>query len=455
LQVYGVVVGGTNNSRIGAPIAVSTIQARAIGGVTIGGASGATSLINSGGFRCLTTTLGSSTDSTVSHVGVDGVEGSYIANPGAPYTLRAVGDTVYLGGAPWNSGALYIGKMANFLAYPTQIPPADWPHICNYLIQQAQNKGFYTPAIQNLTTSVNFVVQGNSRDNGTPGLTSGQYWPAQIAPTATTLTTNNAANGKTLRNYVNDFPVLDAPAYSQLAAANIYYIGDPANDFIADGFTAAQVNSDSARLARLAKHAGYTVVLNTMLDLVISGSSATAQAVNAYRRQLAEMEGYYILDFANDPNFGASLVSTNGQTTCPGTGNTWFQTDCLHETAASTAVMAPYATKFLNYITGSTSSNPTLVSAATYSMAYGDRYVRATANTTITLPASCFGIGPTTIYTIDNTAGVTVTAQAPSGYNLNGVTAGTVTVPQGVTSFRSNLTSATASGCNWTSWPGR
>jgi hypothetical protein len=111
----------------------------------------------------------------------------------------------------------------------------------------------------------------------------------------------------------------------------------------------------------------------------------------------------------------------------------------------------------LNYYFGSTAANPTIVTAATYSMLAGDAYVvvQPTATTTLTLP-NC--IGQTgAIYTINNSQSAQTVAikNLIAAETINGVdhSSSPLTIPFNSTMrFRDVALPSSTGGCVWNSF---
>lgn len=144
-----------------------------------------------------------------------------------------------------------------------------------------------------------------------------------------------------------------------------------------------------------------------------------------------------------------------GQTgAAPSGGNTWWQIGGLHTTQAGTDLEAAAVSAAMNYHNGSTSGNPSFVSAPTYPMVAGDRFVYLTpsANNVTTLP-DCTGATDATYTIVNAQATFTVTLKTfSSAQTLNGInySSSGLTLPQGSYSFTIGAFPPSTSGCFWT-----
>jgi trimeric autotransporter adhesin len=199
------------------------------------------------------------------------------------------------------------------------------------------------------------------------------------------------------------------------------------------------------------KKAGCKVFVGTMLsrsDAVMSGGTTEDQAKDIYDAQIlsqaVKLGADGVIDFAANPLIGADGASTNA---------TYNSGDHVHPSAAGQLLLAAAASNTLNYYFGSNSSSPTVVTAATHTIASGEGYITAmpTATQTLTLP-DCTGPSGAT-YTVSNLqSAFSVGVVAGSSSQLiNGLSVGTVVpVPSnGSLTFRDVPNPKTVSGCHW------
>ena len=219
--------------------------------------------------------------------------------------------------------------------------------------------------------------------------------------------------------------------------------------------TAASVNGTFGNLmteVHTLKSAGCKVFVGTVTDLSASGTGAGGGTPEAWKdqydtkilSQAIKMGADGVFDIAANPLMGADGACTN---------TTYFQSDCVHPTAAGDLLMAAAVSNTLNYYFGSNAASPTVVSATTHTILSGEGYISVapTANQTLTLP-DCTGPSGAT-YTVNNPqSAFSVSVVAGSGSQLiNGLAVGTaVTVPaNGSVVFRDVPNPKTVSGCHW------
>ena len=210
------------------------------------------------------------------------------------------------------------------------------------------------------------------------------------------------------------------------------------NDINIDGAPAASVIANRVLWAQKVAAIGWKPIWLTMPSSV--NDDATVQAVNTALRAQAAGLGVTLVDIATDPCLGATGAYANP------TGCSDF-TDGLHPNQTGEDAMRNYYVNVINYLSGSTSAVPTLVSAATYQLQPADAYTSVNpsgAATAITLP-SCIGYSPTTPFIITNTSAAgTVTVTPPLGQPIS------IPNHSALTFTSTPLPPATA-GCTWIS----
>lgn len=393
------------------------------------------------GYHCVTYALGSATDGTLDHFYIDAMEVNHYGAQGTVWDRRAPGDFYELGALPWDPGGYLWATVYTVLAYPTQLTAQGVAHNFPVLQQSAFfSRGVGAPPVQSTTTANVLVTNGDSLTNETPNATPYPYLLQLNTPF--TITDTAAAN-KLIETEVADSPLLDLPLYSPDARFAFISNASGINDINVGGSTQAQIIADRATLYASYQQTGFTVLSPTMLSSV--NNDTEIQAINDALRSTAVANGYFLVDWANEPCFGMSGAYANPS------GCSFFQADGLHPNQSGEDEMARLYSNIVNYLTGSTQANPTLVTAASYSITPADRFLTAqgTATQSVTLP-SCYGWSTTTPFTLTNAnLSGTVTLSPPSGFTLNGATAPTA-IPAGATvQAYADLLAPASSGCGW------
>ena len=331
--------------------------------------------------------------------------------------------------------------MYSVVAYPVQLTAAGVAH--NFAV--LQQSSFYTRGVgassgQNTTTGNVLVTNGDSLTNQTPnGVVPYPYLLTLNRPFSTQ---DTAIAGKLLETEVADSSVMDLPLYSPNSPFALAGNAAGINDINVGGSSQEQIIGYRAAVNAGYKGQGFTVLSPTMVSS--SGADAEIAGINAALRTAAVANGYFLVDWANEPCLGAAGAYGN-----PGSC-AFFQVDGLHPSQAGENEMARLYSNVVNYLTGSTAASPTVVTAAAYTLAPADRFLVAQGASaqTITLP-DCYGWSATTPFTLTHagTGGATVVPSA--GFTLNGGTVGVAVPPATTLEVYAGLLSATTSGCGW------
>lgn len=400
------------------------------------------------GFHVIGVVLGTG-GGDLDHVYIDGVEVASYFSQGSSAGLQSSGN-MFLGSSgasPWNAAG-FLGTMYRFAAYSSQLSSSQVLGASSAMRGDVLRRGAYTaPAAIGVAVPQLHAIG----DSITFGQGVSTPWPSALSLTnqpAYTIT-NWGISGIQLVAIVgseaNRVGTLCAPSPGPAVA--IVFAGT--NDFGYGVPTAAGIFGYLASETQILKAAGCRVFLATMISRVGNDVNSTAYDVdkNAYdalilgKANSIGAEG--VIDFAANPLLGADGANAN---------TTYFQ-DGVHPTQLGQNLLAAAASNTLNYYFGARSSNPKIVTAATYTMLAGDGYVSAncTANCVITLP-DCTGPSGAT-YTVGNiqsafTVGVLT---GNTSQLINGIAAAT---PVSVASnssvmFRDVPNAKTASGCHW------
>lgn len=297
-------------------------------------------------------------------------------------------------------------------------------------------------------------------------------WPSQLSTNTTYTVTNLGSTGWQLENMISECESRGYGAFNPNSNRTVIIFGGT-NELIGNtaGLPAATPIVTYQRLRRLVqcyKKQAPRVFITTTISRsstptgVNSGSTGDAlkNSLNALERlDYAGADGLIdIASFAGLGADGASVITTG--TACNGAA--CFTGDGTHPSVAGQTTMAGYFSAYLNYADSIyRRTNPTLITAATYSETAADTAIDAnpiSASQTVTLPTAVGLIGTERyIYNIQATGTNTVTIVPAAGENIDGLT--TLTCANATKcSFRSVLgasvglgapASATNAGAHW------
>ncbi len=385
----------------------------------------------------------------VDHLYVNGVEVAAYGAQGNTCGSQTTGN-FYLGSSnvsPWNTSGL-IGTMYRAVFYSTQLTSGQMLVATGVIRNDVASRGVaVTPAPVGLAAAQLHAIG----DSITAGYGATTPWPTLLSLTNQPpyVITNWGITGVPAEAIVGSEPNRVAPLCQTSQGPAVAAVFAGTNDF-GQGATATTVLSYLAGETQTLKQAGCRVFLMTMIsrtgtDLLSNTFDSDKNNLDALMLQGWKAVGADgVIDGAANPLLGADGANTNA---------TYFQGDHTHPTNAGQALIAAAASNALNYTFGFSSSNPRIVTAASYTLLSGDGYVTAnpTANQVLTLP-DCTGPSGAT-YTVANiqsafTVGVVTGSSAQL---INGLASGTaVSVPSNSSVvFRDVPNAKSVSGCHW------
>jgi trimeric autotransporter adhesin len=400
------------------------------------------------GFHVIVWVLGTGSGN-LDHVYVDGAEVSYSlqgSNAGVASGNLFIGSS---GVSPWTQSS----PQAIFYRvriHSTQYTAADAQAITQVFRADIANRGVaISPVSPSLGTPQLHCI-GDSITAGAALVTGPPYCGQLGLTNQPTYTINNwGINGAKLQQFAASEPNRVAQlCQSTIGGPGVVNILAGVNDFISGGVSPAVLYANLQGEVQALKRGGCKVFVSTLLDYSGTGADANKNAYNNLIRSGIVASGADgIDDMAANPLLGADGAAAN---------TTYFNGG-LHPTDTGEPLLAAAMSNALNYYFGSTPANPTLVTAATYSMLAGDAYVltQPTANQTLTLP-NC--LGPTgAIYTVNNsqsafTVGIKnlITAEPINGVDHS---ASALSIPSNSTmKFRIVALPSSTGGCVWTSF---
>lgn len=259
-----------------------------------------------------------------------------------------------------------------------------------------------------------------------------------------------------LRNFAvrNDLPIMDFANEPCLGASGAYAdpgslpCGQPATGGVVFIANCAQTKNTVSFTTRANSSGGPFAAGD---HIWLSGLTGNCSVLNSKSNYSIVLAGATSTEFKMTRAVSAVIASSPTD----GGAYTIFQADGLHPYTGE-AEMASVASNVLNYLTGSTKVNPTVISAVSATLLPENRYslYRGSSAGMITLP-TCYGFGPTEPFTVVNaTAAEMLRVAAPAGFKLNGSTAAfSVASGYGTVRFFANVVSNTESGCGWFTRP--
>jgi len=414
-----------------------------VNGVTSGGS------IPIAGFHVLTWVLGTS-GTSVDHLYIDGVETAYDTQ-GASAGNQMSGN-LFLGSSnvsPFTSSG-FNGTMYRVRTYAVNtLTAAQIQQISGSIQTEVQSRGVAVAPqpVPQATPTLQFI--GDS-------ITLGYTAPAPFSSMLTL--TNQPAYAITNWGIVGEGINAMAGSEANRVAPLCTSSAGPANALVFGGtndlsqfmpFTVEQVFARLVSEIQTLKKAGCRVFVGTMLSRTGTAGSTIGtmdQAKDAYdaliltRAKTAGADG--VVDFAANPLLGADNAYSN---------STYFNpADQIHPTNAGQELLAAAYSNVLNYFYGFNTSNPNVITAATYQMLAGDGAITAapTANAAYTAP-NC--VGPSGVdYVISNPqSAFTVSVVGQSGQPINGLTTPIVIPSNSSVTLHDVANPKTVSGCHW------
>jgi hypothetical protein len=401
------------------------------------------------GFHVIVWVLGTG-GGNLDHVYVDGAEVSYSLQ-GANAGVQTSGN-LFLGSSntgPWTQSS----PQAIFYrvrVHSTQYTAADAQAITQVFRADIANRGVSTSPVSPLLGAPQLHCVGDSITAGLTLVTSAPYCSILSLTNQPAYTiTNWGLSGAKLQQFAASEPNrVGQLCQSTTGPQGVVNILAGVNDFISGGLPPATLYTFLQGEVQTLKRGGCKVFVSTLLDYTGTGADANKNAYNnLIRTGIVASGADGITDMAADPVLGADGAAAN----------TTFFNGGLHPTDAGEPHLAAAMSNALNYYFGSTAANPTIVTAATYSMLAGDAYVvvQPTATTTLTLP-NC--IGQTgAIYTINNSQSAQTVAikNLIAAETINGVdhSSSALTIPFNSTMrFRDVALPSSTGGCVWNSF---
>jgi lysophospholipase L1-like esterase len=401
------------------------------------------------GFHVFGYVLGSSSDSSVDHLYVDGVEVGDYTLQGASAGLQTSGN-LFLGMSGSGSWTINVNQtMYRVMTYNSALSASDVQAASAAIRAEVASRGVETSPKQVLLGAPALQAIG---DSITYDLGVSTQWVQLLSLTNQPAYTvkNWGISGIKMPEILSSEPnraALYCRADTSYPSVAIVFAGT--NDFSQPHVVTPQsVFSSLAGEVHVLKSAGCTVFVGTMISRTGSsqGGASTFDAdKNAYNSlilqqyRLTGADG--VIDFAANSLLGADGANAGG---------TYFQTDHIHPTQAGQQLLANIASNALNYYFGYSLTNPNVVTANTYTMVSSDGAVTAapTANASYTLP-DCTGPSGAT-YTISNPqSAFTLTVTGQASQPINGLTT-PVTIPANTTvTLRDVPNPKNVSGCHW------
>jgi trimeric autotransporter adhesin len=410
-----------------------------------GGSSGSAAPNLVYGFHVLTFVLGTGSGN-LDHIYIDGTEVASYNIQGSEAGAQTTGN-LFLGSSNTanfhNSG--FIGTYYRTVAMSSNtLTAAQIATISGLIKNSVAGRGVPTTPIPVVQNAPALYAIGDSITFGDGlGNPSTQSWPANLS--LTNQPSYKVVNDGIIGLRVQTMSGMETNRVAPLCPTS----GGPSVAIVFAGTNDLNTSAVAPTLTYLAgeiqalKSGGCRVFVGTMIDR--GGLDALKDTYDA--AILTSAKGFGadgIVDFAANPLLGADGANTNA---------TYFQGDFTHPTAAGQLLLAAAASNALNYYFGSTAASPTVVTAATHTIASGEGYVTAnpTSNQSLTLP-DCTGQSGAT-YTVANiqSAFTVSVVNGNSSQLINGLADGTaVSVPSNSSvSFRDVPNPKTVSGCHW------
>jgi hypothetical protein len=388
------------------------------------------------GWHCITEELGSTTDSSADRLFYDGIEVTSYNFQGQSWDYRMVGEYGTVGYTPWQPLAYFIGTTSYIVEYPFLLTPAQ----ITSNFQVLQFLAFYNRGVnpnsppQSTATGNQLICNGDSLTNETPGPAT-NYCNELTGLNQSFYVTNIAHAGSVLGTLVSNAPLADSLLFTPFASELVISQEGGINDLMLALQTPAYAYNERVLWTHAVQQTGYRHVL--WLTLISNQyQDANRAALNVMLRANAASLGVTLVDVAEDPCLGM-IGAWNNPSPCGGA----FLSDGIHLLQPGQDLMRNYYVNIVNYLTGSTSASPTVVSASSYQMQPADAFTvveTSNASSALTLP-SCLGYSPTTPFSVANqSSGTAVNVSASAGQYLNGGSSA-VSIPFGhATTFTAN-----------------
>jgi trimeric autotransporter adhesin len=394
------------------------------------GLNSATTAANDGFGAC--STVAYVRDASSDHLYVNGTETGYIRHGGsASYTVTG-SYTIGSSGVNQTWSGL-MGNLAYAAFWSTALSASDISQVTQYVSTAVQGRTGYPTVTKNTSNTNQLIAAGDSITAGygsTP-------WTNYLSLTNTYNVQNWGIGGQNIANIRVMGPVRDMTGASTVAK-NTFVIFGGTNDVCIDGYTVPQAWQNIQSAIQQRKALGARVVVVDVLSR--NGCDATRDTLNASIRsgwQAAGADAF--VDLGASVNLGKDGAYSN---------TSYFQSDGTHMSNTGASLIGDFVSNAVNYLDGSTSANPTVVSTSTYSAKWSTAYMQPSGNTAITLP-DCQGMTGQPIQILNS--GFTVTAVGSNSQTINGSTSPYTVATSGLTQFTPSFNGSTTAGCSWTS----
>ncbi|MBS1800022.1 MAG: SGNH/GDSL hydrolase family protein [Acidobacteria bacterium] len=398
------------------------------------------------GFHIVAYVTGSTADSTVDQLYIDGNEVGGYRTQGRSAGAQSSGN-LFLGASGagyWTGGA--SETMYRVLTYASALTPEQVRSATAAVRSDIVTRGVAVapPVTRPIAPQLHAIG-----DSITYGAGVSSPWPSLLSLTgqpAYTIRNWGISGIKAIEVNGTESNRAALSCRTSTGASSVAVLLLGTNDFGYGTRTAEEVFREIAGEIGTLKDAGCTVFVGTMLSRPGTDPNGNTGDVNKdnldnmilQRAKLAGAAG--VVDFAANPLLGADGANLGAS----------FQGDHLHPTQTGQQMMATAASNTLNYYFGYTLTNANAVTASTYTLASGDGAVTAaiTANAAWTMP-DCTGPSGAE-YTITNPqSAYTLTITGQPNQPINGL-ATPVTVPANATVTLHDVPNPkNVSGCHW------
>lgn len=434
---YQILLGSTDYSGANLPTAYMTTTtgnggSAAYDGFIVpqiwNGLTSATTAATAGFGSCSTVTY--VRDSATDHLYVNGVETGYTRHGGSSSYKVNANYTIGSSGVNQTWSAL-MGNLAYAAFWSAELTASQVVSVTSYVSSMVTSRSGYPNAVPNTFSGNQLIISG---DSITAGYESAP-WTNYVTLNTTYNVQNWAIGGQNVANIQVMGPVRDLTGATS-NGTNTFIIYGGTNDICIDGYTAAQAWQNISQAIQARKALGARVIVADIISR--TGCDTTRDTLNSSIRsgwQTAGANGF--VDLAASTVFGKDGGYEN---------TTYYESDGTHLTVAGEELLAGFMSNAVNYLDGSTSTSPTVVSTPTYTATWANGYLSATASTAITLP-DCQGMTGQPIRILNT--GYTVTASGVNSETVNG-SSSAYSVPTGsATLLTPAFTGTTTGGCSW------
>lgn len=355
--------------------------------------------------------------STADRLGMDGTD-SKVSVQGASGSAVGSGGLINVGYSSVLTSGGFYGTIRDMAVFNRELTASEVQSVSASLWSIGRGLGLAYPLKPQATSDDQFVCLGDSITNG-QGVTNSYCSTAVMsALTGSPTITNTAVSGAAMRYIYGRGQQTFAPIFASNAQRNTASLFACTNDIALNSDTPATCFNNTLTTLRELRSGDlpsgnsaspWKTILIPMLSR--TGQDTNKDTLDAlYTANWQRISDAYVAP--SDPQLWADGASAN--TSC-------FQ-DGTHPTQTCQNAIGAYVQNAYNKLYGSTASNPNTTSAATYTIAAADGYLKAdnsAADQTLTLP-SCKGYSTGfTIYTLTSAHTVTLKTAA-SSETING-----------------------------------